>query len=153
MLNNSAFNVLISLSLVLTTSNEKVYICQFNSDLFQKHVWLIRCDKRNSLFCIPSLLYGGDAAWTQIGVRDLHHIHTKIKKHKTSVKHVNNVIDFSFLVSVDIAQRLDTGHQLMTARHNEKVTQNRIILSKIIDCIKVCGKYELSLRGHDESNA
>ena len=41
----------------------------------------------------------------------------------------------------------------MIARHNEKVTQNRVILSKIIDCIKFCGKYELSLRGHDESSA
>ena len=51
-----------------STSNEKVYICQFNSDLYQKHDWLIRCDKRNSLFCIPCLLCGGDAAWTQIDV-------------------------------------------------------------------------------------
>ena len=41
----------------------------------------------------------------------------------------------------------------MIARHNEKVTQIRVILSKIIDCIKFCGKYELSLRGHDESSA
>ena len=41
----------------------------------------------------------------------------------------------------------------MTARHNEKVTQNRVILSKIIDCIKFCGKYELFLSGHDESSA
>ena len=72
------------------------------------------------------MLYGGDVAWTQIGIRDLHHMHTKIKKHETSVKHVNNVIDLSFLGSVDIAQRLDTGHQLMIARHNEKVTQNEL---------------------------
>ena len=41
----------------------------------------------------------------------------------------------------------------MIARHNEKVTQNRVILPKIIDSIKFCGKYELSLRGHDESSA
>ena len=136
-----------------STSNGKVYLRQFNSDLYQKHDWLTGCDKRNSLFCFPCLLYGGDAAWTQIGVRDLHHMQTNIKKHETSVKYVNNVIDLSFLGSVDIAQQLDTGHQLMTARHNEKVTQNRVILSKIIDCIKFCGKYELSLRGHDESSA
>ena len=41
----------------------------------------------------------------------------------------------------------------MIARHNEKVTQNKVILSKIIDCIKFCGKYELSLKGHDQSSA
>lgn len=30
--------------------------------------------------------------------------------------------------------------------------KNRYILSKIIDCIKFCGEFELSLRGHDESD-
>ena len=83
-----------------STSNGKVCIRQFNTDLYQKHDWLTRCDKQNLLFCFPCLLYGGDTAWTQISVRDLHHIHTKIKKHETSVKHVNNVINLSFLGSV-----------------------------------------------------
>ena len=41
----------------------------------------------------------------------------------------------------------------MTTRHNKTVIQNRVILSKIIDCIKFCRKYELSLRGYDESSA
>ena len=39
------------------------------------------------------------------------------------------------------------------ANHNEKVKKNRQFLSKIIDCVKFCGKYELPLRGHDESSS
>ena len=37
-------------------------------------------------------------------------------------------------------------------KHNEKVRQNRQILSKIIDCVKFCGKFEHPLRGHDETS-
>jgi hypothetical protein len=36
-------------------------------------------------------------------------------------------------------------------RHNELVDKNRLILGRIINCIKFCGMHELPLRGHDES--
>ena len=36
-------------------------------------------------------------------------------------------------------------------KHNEEVRKNRHILSRIIDCVKFCGAFELALRGHDES--
>ncbi len=31
--------------------------------------------------------------------------------------------------------------------------KNRYILSKIIDCVKFCGAFELALRGHDETDS
>ena len=133
------------------TSKGKVYIRKFNNDLYQKHDWLTGCNERNSLFCFPCLLFGGDSVWTNSGVQDLHHLQEKIKKHESSVKHVNYVIDLSFLGKANIVQRLDTGFQVLTERHNAKVKQNRAILSRIINCIKFCGKYELPLRGHDET--
>ena len=34
--------------------------------------------------------------------------------------------------------------------YNEQVAKNRDALSKIINIIKLCGKFELPLRGHDE---
>ena len=133
------------------TSKGKVYIRKFNNDLYQKHDWLTGCNERNSLFCFPCLLFGSDSVWTNSGMQDLHHLQEKIKKHESSVKHVNNVIDLSFLGKANIVQRLDTGFQVLTDRHNAKVKQNRAILSRIINCIKFCGKYELPLRGHDET--
>src|SRR5699024_1774550 len=36
-------------------------------------------------------------------------------------------------------------------KFNENVTKNRYILSRIIDCIKFCGSFEIALRGHDET--
>ncbi|RXN05739.1 zinc finger MYM-type 1-like protein [Labeo rohita] len=52
---------------------------------------------------------------------------------------------------LSIAQQLDEGYRIGIRRHNEEVTKNRHILSRIIDCVKFCGAFELALRGHDES--
>ena len=38
-------------------------------------------------------------------------------------------------------------------QHNLEVEKNRHILSRIIDCIKFCGAFELALRGHDETSS
>ena len=65
---------------------------------------------------------------------------------------MNNVIDLSLLNQVNIATQLDTGYQLYVANHNEKVKKIDKFLSKIIDCVKFC-KYELPLKGHDESSS
>jgi len=133
-------------------SKGKVYIRKFNSDIYQKHDWLTGCSERNSLFCFPCLLYGSDTPWTGSGVNDLNHLQSKIKKHEASVNHVNNVIDLSLLGQSSIVQEINIGYQIIIARHNEKVRKNRTMLSKIIDCIKFCGKFELPIRGHDESS-
>lgn len=37
-------------------------------------------------------------------------------------------------------------------KHNEQVKNNKHVLSKIINCIKFCGSFELALRGHDEGS-
>ncbi|XP_033977395.1 uncharacterized protein LOC117475359 [Trematomus bernacchii] len=37
-------------------------------------------------------------------------------------------------------------------KHNEEVDTNRHVLSKIIDCVKFCGGFDLALRGHDETD-
>ena len=58
----------------------------------------------------------------------------------------------SHLGRANVAAALDTGHALSVARHNESVTKNRAVLSKIINCIEFCGNFELPLRRHDEHN-
>ena len=44
---------------------------------------------------------------------------------------------------------MDRGCSLWNA--NERVTKNRDAMSKIVDCLKFCGKFELTLKGQDES--
>ena len=128
------------------------YVRQFNADLYSKNVWLCGCNKKNALFCFPCLLFGGDSAWAKTGIKDLVHITRKIGKHKASKSHVNNMLNLSLLGSVNIASQLDAGYKISLARHNKQVAENRKILSKIIDCVKFCGRRELPLRGHNETN-
>ena len=92
----------------------------------------------------------GDTAWTKTGHTDLKKLPEKIRKHAASKKHINCTIDLSHLGQANIAVALNEGHELSIARHNEAGRKNRKVLSKIIDCIKFCGEFELLLRGHDE---
>ncbi|KAK0136742.1 hypothetical protein N1851_027095 [Merluccius polli] len=57
----------------------------------------------------------------------------------------------AMLGEVNIAAQLDEGYHVSVRNHNKEVDNNRHILSKLIDCIKFCGSFELALRGHDES--
>jgi hypothetical protein len=98
------------------------------------------------------LLFGGDATLTKTGVTDLGHLPEKIKKHESSAKHIRNVIDLAMLRKVDIATSLSEAYRSSIKKHNEEVRRNRDKLSKIIDRIKFCGKFEVPLRGHDESS-
>lgn len=51
----------------------------------------------------------------------------------------------------DIHQQLNSAFRLNIQKYNEQVKENRYILSKIIDCIRFCGVFELALRGYDET--
>lgn len=136
-----------------STSRNKEYTRQFNISVYQKCEWLCGCDEANALFCFPCLLFGGDSAWTKSGVTDLRHLPQKIVKHEQSAKHMNNMINLSLLGKVNIAAQIDTAYKLSVAKHNEQVRKNRGVLSKIINCVKFCGKFELPLRGHDETTS
>jgi hypothetical protein len=61
------------------------------------------------------------------------------------------VIDLVVLGKVNISTQLSEAYRSSISKHNEEVRRNRDILSTIIDFIKFCGKFELPLRGHDES--
>ena len=133
------------------SSTGKRYTRKFNHDLYKKHKWLTGCTETDALYCFSCLLYGGEVAWTKVGIIDLNHLQRSIKSHETSLKHLNNVVDLSYLGQVNIVTQLNTGFQVAIARHNEKVAKNCETLSKLVDLIKFCGKFELPLRGHDET--
>jgi hypothetical protein len=95
------------------------------------------------LFCFQCLLFGGDATWTSTGVTDVGHLPEKIKKHEKFAKHIRNVINLATLGKVNITTQLSEAYRSSINKHYEEVRRNRDILSKIIDCIKFCGTFEL----------
>ncbi|KAK0145330.1 hypothetical protein N1851_009218 [Merluccius polli] len=60
---------------------------------------------------------------------------------------MENTVKLAMLGRVNITTQLDEGHRIGVRKHNEEVDKNRHILSKIIDCVKFCGPFELALRG------
>lgn len=131
-------------------SKNRTYQRHFNREIYDAYSWICGCNLRNALFCFPCLLFGSNDAWSKNGVRDLGHLHEYAKKHSASKKHINNVIDLSALGTVNIAASLSRAYSEATKLHNQQVEKNRYVLSKIIDCIKFCGAFELALPGHDE---
>ncbi len=64
---------------------------------------------------------------------------------------MDNCVKLAMLGRISIARQLDEGHRIAVRKHNEEVDRNRHILSKLIDCVKFCGAFELAMRGHDEN--
>lgn len=106
-------------------------------------MWLKQ--EKCSFFCFPCVLFDGDKSWTQVGVPDLVHLTAKIKRHEGSKHHLHNQVEFALLGFVNIREQLDSTYWINIQKFNENVTKNRYVLSKIVDCIKFCGIFELAL--------
>ena len=63
------------------------------------------------------------------------------------------MLNFSILRTVTIGQQIDSGYAAFIHRHNgrRQIDKNRLILSRIISCIRFCEKFELPPRGHNET--
>ncbi|CAH1988766.1 unnamed protein product [Acanthoscelides obtectus] len=92
-----------------------------------------------------------EKTWTRTGFKDLKHINQKISKHENSARHMICSTELALLGTASIAAQLDSAYRQNIIKHNEQVDKNRYLLKRIINCIKFCGKLELALRGHDES--
>ena len=144
--------------LIQQQSNDRgrQYTRSFSRTCYSKTSWLTGCGETNALFCFPCLLFqktGSDPAWIQTGLRDLKHISEKSKKHEQTRVHMENAMRLAMFGKINISAQLDEGYRIGIRKHNEEVDKNRHVLSKIIDCVKFCGAFEIALRGHDESES
>ncbi|XP_040195568.1 uncharacterized protein LOC120928571 [Rana temporaria] len=131
----------------------RVYTRSFSPANYQTRSWLAGCDVSHAFYCFPCLLFesSGTDKWTKTGVSDLKHLSEKCKRHESTRSHLDNALKLQFFGKRSIVEQLDASYRIGIRRHNEEVTKNRHILSRIIDCVKFCGAFELALRGHDES--
>lgn len=138
-----------------TKERGRVYTRSFSSSWFSSKSWLTACKEANALFCFPCLLYkahGADPKWTTKGITDLKHFSEKIKRHEQSAIHMENALKLAFFGKAKVSAQLNEAYRTGIRQHNEEVDRNRHILSKIIDCVKFCGAFELALRGEKETS-
>ena len=126
---------------------------KFSSSWYDKATWLTGSVSKQALYCFPCLLFGkfDDGPWTKSGFTDLKHLSERIRKHEGTKSHINCCVQLELFGKLDIRNQLDDGYRLSIRRFNMRVDNNRHVLSRLIDAIKFCGKFELALRGRDES--
>ena len=123
----------------------------FNQEWFKRKTWLTASISKKGLFCFPCLLFGGETVWTTTGFKDLKHLSERLVKHESCASHVDNAIKLGLLGTTNVASQLDSAYRRGIEQHNRQTEENRYVLGRIITCIKLCGKCEIALRGHDES--
>ena len=89
----------------------------------------------------PYRLFGEDITWTRNGLRDIKHLLETITKHEKSIKHMSNTVDLAIAENANIAEETGSGYRLSIMEHNERVRKNINALSKVIDGLKLCGKF------------
>lgn len=135
----------------------KTYFRGFSRNWYLRKTWLAGCEVTNALFCYPCLLIrpgtNTDAAWTTTGVADMHHLSERVRKHEASKTHIDSCTKLSAFGRDDIAKQLNARYRTAARRHNEEVSKNRCILSRLIDSVKFCSAFELAspLRSTHES--
>ena len=135
-------------------SHGRQFTRKFKSSTYKEYDWLCGCDETNRLFCFVCILYGGSKEWTETGVFNIVNLtgkkSGKLEKHANSTDHKSNVVDLAMLGTTNIMASLNSAYRDNIARRNEMVRKNRDVLSKIVDCVKFCGRHELPLRGNIE---
>ncbi|XP_077294844.1 zinc finger MYM-type protein 1-like [Arctopsyche grandis] len=134
----------------VSKSRKVNYERRFNSKYYNQHDWLTGCPEKNAFFCFPCLLYGNEYLWTKLGVTDINHLTSILYKHERNSVHLRSVCKLGLLGTADINTGAYIGRQEIN-KHNEKVRRNREVLSKILDCLVFCGKFELPMRGYGET--
>ena len=127
---------------------------RFTKTWYSKHSWLTGCSHSGKVYCFPCLPFGDaqrEKAWTQSGVNEWKQLSEKVKRHVKFICHVENCLKLAFFGKANIAEQLSKAYRDYIIQHNLEVEKNRHILSRIIDCIKFCSAFELTLRGHDET--
>ncbi|XP_055083313.1 uncharacterized protein LOC129456849 [Periophthalmus magnuspinnatus] len=134
----------------------RTYVRGFSRSSYEKRNWLTGCNVKNAFFCFPCLLFnctGTETTWTSTGVSDLRHLSEKCKRHDNCRSHVDNCFRLSVFGRTNIAAQSGEGYRASVQKHNEEVTKNRHILSRIIDRVKFCGAFEVASHGQDKSES
>ena len=119
-----------------TTDAGRTYTRSFSSNMLAKRNWLAGCPVGNGFFVSPVCYFKvlGLRCWTTTGMKDSKHFTEKAKKHECSRSHLDNSLKLNYFGRLSIAEQLNEGYRIGIRKHNEEVTKNRHILSRIIVC-------------------
>jgi hypothetical protein len=124
----------------------------FQDKFYDNVSWLCGCGKTGKLYCWPCFLFSNDVnIWTKHGFSDLNNFHNLQKRHELTTKHISSCIALKNFGKSRIDFQLNEGFKINVEKHNERVKENRFVISGLIDVVLYLSKQELAFRGHDES--
>lgn len=133
-------------------SQNRTFVRHFSAEIYKRNNWICGCEVKNLLYCFPCVLFydpsvsTSEKHWARIGIKDLHHLPDKIRKHESSRGHILACTELAFLGRSSIGAYFDSGRRKRIAEHNEKVKRNRASLKRIVGCVRFCAPFELSSR-------
>lgn len=102
---------------------------EFNPSMYDDIQWLTGCEKRNTFFCWPCLLFKPPfELWNSAGVTDLAHLTECQRKHEESEEHISATLKFRKCAE-------QSGTDLVCKPLNTAVKRNREILRRLTDVI------------------
>jgi len=108
-------------------------------------MWVSYNCKNSSLYCCICLAYGDGTGIFSIGLMKWKHVYERIEEHEFTLTHGHNVE--AHLIRKNCAS-VDSliKYGLSSVRKNQ-VENNRLVLTRIIEIVKLIGKRGLSYRG------
>ncbi|XP_063914078.1 uncharacterized protein LOC135130605 [Zophobas morio] len=119
----------------------KVLVEKFDMEMYNLADWLCGCSQQNALFCYICLVMNGKETDILNGpsyywLTSKTKLMEKINQHQATPQHMQCSLDYALLGENHVQPHLKNDFFVSVTQHNEKVRQNRYILSKLIDCVK-----------------
>ena len=142
--------------------NDRFRYCSqsvFHNDSKTRRKWVSYSLMKDSLFCVPCLLFSSPAsvdsqgnAFTITGFSNWKKQYGSVVKHERTACHLNaKVAEVLFLKGDTIKSAFDRQEAMEADRRKKTVLSNRNIMKRIVDATIFLGKQGLSFRGHRES--
>lgn len=127
------------------------YLRKFQKKWYFTYEWLAGSLKTNKVYCYPCFLFNGEYPFGKGGLDIIKNFHARANKHTSSQLHIRNNEFFHLMGKTRIDHSISSAAKQAAIRHNESVTKNREIVSRLLDCVSFLSRQELPFRGNDES--
>lgn len=111
-------------------------------------IWLWKNSK--TLLLALSFIFTRIKRSVKIWLDDLNNYHNLKHRHETNRSHIESLIASKIYGNVRIDTCLSEAYRKNIEKHNEKIKNNRHVVSRLIDATCYLAKQELPFRRHDE---
>ncbi|KAL4082814.1 hypothetical protein QTP88_029470 [Uroleucon formosanum] len=127
----------------------------FNVLWYSKYEWLEYSKMRDSIFCFYCRHFTSDNSGYRDevlivnGYSDWKHIGNMLEKHNSSNIHKLSLEKYKSWIS---AKKTGSVATKLNTQLKEDILKNREIMKSLIRCVLYCGRQDIGLRGHRETN-